>query len=127
MADDDRRNPTGPRPLELRGLNVSAVASLDEGLEETLTLHGLGLFPILGVSLKSTNCLESLNAQLGQLTDKVDHWRTSDQKQRWVASALILIEPRLRRIKGYRHLPQLRVALQAKIGKAERVEGTRIA
>ena len=102
------------------------MASLDEGLEETLTLHGLGLFPMLGVSLKTTNCLESLNAQLGQLTDKVDHWRTSDQKQRWVASALSLIEPRLRRIKGYRHLPQLRAALQAKIGKAERVEGTRI-
>jgi len=26
-----------------------------------------------GVSLKTTNCLESLNAQLGQLTDQVDH------------------------------------------------------
>ena len=112
---------------ELRGLNISAVASLDEGLEETLTLHRLGLFPILGMSLKTTNCLESLNAQLGQLTDKVDHWRSSDQKQRRVASALSLIEARLRRINGYRHLPQLRAALQAKIGKTERVEGTRIA
>ena len=58
---------------KLRNLNVSAVASLDEGLEETLPLHHLGLFPTLGVSLKTTNCLESLNAQLGQLTDKVDH------------------------------------------------------
>ena len=112
---------------ELRGINISAVASLDEGLEETLTLHGLGLFPMLGVSLKTTNCLESLNAQLGQLTDKVEHWRTSDQKQRWVARALSFIEPRLRRIKGYCHLPQLRAALQAKSGKAERVEGTRSA
>ena len=44
------------------GINLSTVASLDEGLEETLTLHGLGLFPMLGVSLKTTNCLESLNA-----------------------------------------------------------------
>jgi len=111
----------------LRGLNVSAVASLDEGLEETLTLQSLGLFPIRGVSLKTTNCLESLNAQLGQLTDKVDHWRTSDQKQRGVARALLLIQPRLRRIKGYRHRPPLRAALQATIGKAKRVEGTRIA
>lgn len=111
---------------ELWGLNVPAVASLDEDLEETLTLHSLGLFPILGVSLKTTNCLESLNAQLGQLTDKMDHWRTADQKQRGVASALLLIEPRLRRIKGDRHLTQLRAALQATIGKAERVEGTRI-
>ena len=33
---------------ELRKINLSAVASLDEALEETLTLHGLGLFPMLG-------------------------------------------------------------------------------
>ena len=91
----------------LRPVNLSAVTSLDEGFEETLTRHRLGVFATLGLSLKTTNCLESLNAQLGQLTDTVDHWRTSDQKQRWVASALLLIEPRLRRINGYRHLRQL--------------------
>jgi hypothetical protein len=28
----------------LRGINVSTVASLDEGLEETLTLDGLGAY-----------------------------------------------------------------------------------
>ncbi|TKB74315.1 MAG: IS256 family transposase [Nitrospira sp.] len=92
---------------ELRTVNLSAVTSLDEGLAETLTLHRLGVFGTLGLSLKTTNCLESLNAQLGQLTDKVDRWRTSDQKHRWVASAVLAIEPRLNRIKGYRHLPQL--------------------
>jgi transposase-like protein len=97
---------------ELRLLNASAVTSLDEGLEETLTLHRLGLFEALGRSLKTTNCLESIMAQVGQRTDKIDHWRTSDQKQRWVATALLDIEPRLRRIKGYRHLPLLRAALQ---------------
>ncbi|THJ21439.1 MAG: IS256 family transposase [Nitrospira sp. CG24E] len=96
----------------LRPVNLSAVTSLDEGFEETLTLHRLGVFATLDISLKTTNCLESLNAQLGQLTDKVDHWRTSDQKQRWVASALLLIEPRLRRIKGYRPLRQLQDTLQ---------------
>ena len=100
---------------ELRTVNLSAVTSLDEGLEETLTLHRLGLFGTLGRSLKTTNCLESLNAQLGQMTDKVDRWRTSDQKHRWVASALLAIEPRLRRIKGYRHLAQLQGALQREI------------
>ncbi|MGH7206653.1 MAG: IS256 family transposase [Nitrospiraceae bacterium] len=112
---------------ELRLLNASAVASLDEGLEETLTLHRLGLFPVLGVSLKTTNCLESLNAHLGQLTDKVDHWRTSDQKHRWVASALLTIEPQLRRIKGYHHLPRLRAALQTAIGRADNQEGSHVA
>ncbi|MDE2181066.1 MAG: transposase [candidate division NC10 bacterium] len=100
---------------ELRLMNESAVKSLDEGLDETLTLHRLGLFPQLGVSLKTTNCLESLHALLGQRTDKVDRWRSSDQKQRWLAAALLDIEPRLRRIKGFRALPLLRTALHAEL------------
>jgi transposase-like protein len=97
---------------ELKQLNQSAVASLDEGFEETLTLHRLGLFKELGISLKTTNCLESINAQIERLTHKVTHWRNSDQRQRWLASALLEIEPSLRHIKGYRHLPQLKTALQ---------------
>jgi len=80
-----------------------------------ITLHRLGLFGPLGISLTTTNCLESLLAQVGGTTDKVDRWRSSDQKQRWVASALLAIEPRLRRLKGYRHLPLLRVALQREV------------
>ena len=122
----EARTALGRLRQELRTCNLSAAHSLDEGFEETLTLHRLGVFTVLGRSLKTTNCLESLNAQLGQLTDKVDHWRTSDQKQRWVASALLLIEPRLRRIKGYRHLPQLQLALRTEIPR-ESVTDTRIA
>ena len=45
---------------ELAVLNLSAVNSLDEGLEETLTLHKLGLIQELGTSFKTTNCLESI-------------------------------------------------------------------
>ena len=51
---------------ELELLNRSAVKSLDEGLEETLTLHRLGVFPILGRSLKTTNCLESIMSLIAQ-------------------------------------------------------------
>ncbi len=101
---------------ELELMNRSAARSLNEGLEETLTLHRLGVFPNLGPSLKTTNCLESVMALIGQRTNKVDWWRNSEQKQRWVASALLDIEPRLRRIKGYRHLPVLRAALQSALG-----------
>jgi putative transposase len=99
----------------LRLLNESAVRSLDEGLEETLTLHRLGVFRELGISLKTTNCLESLNSLVEQRVAKVDRWRTSDQKQRWLAAALLDIEPRLRRIKGFRALPLLRQALLAEV------------
>lgn len=104
---------------ELKTMNLSAVKSLDEGFEETLTLHRLGLFSELGISLKTTNLLESVNAQLGQKTDKVDCWRNSDQKQRWVASALLDIEKSLRKIKGHKHLPRLKEALKKMIMERE--------
>ncbi len=100
---------------ELKVLNESAVKSLDEGFEETLTLHRLGLFRQLGRSLKTTNCLESINAQVARRIGRVTAWRTADQKHRWVAAALLEIEPRLRRVKGYRALPRLRTALQTEI------------
>ncbi len=100
---------------DLQLVNRSAVESLDEGLEETLTLHRLECAAPLGASLKTTNCLESIHAQVEQRTAMVDHWRTSDQKQRWMAAALLDIEPRLRRIKGYHHLPLLQRALAAEV------------
>ena len=93
-------------------LNVSAASSLDEGLEETLTLHRLGVFQQLGTSLKTTNALESIHARVESRTAKVDHWRNSEQKQRWLATALLDLEPRLRRIRNYRALPLLREALR---------------
>jgi transposase-like protein len=104
---------------ELKEKNLSAMRSLEEGFEETLTLHRLGLFEELGTSLKTTNLIESINAGLGQRTDKVDYWRNSDQKQRWIASALLDLEKRLRRIKGYKHLPRLREALKKMIAEKE--------
>lgn len=102
---------------ELQGNNASAARSLAEGLEETLTLHRLGVFEELGQSLKSTNMLESILAQVEQRTGKVDYWKTSDQKQRWLATALLDIEPRVRRMRGYRALPTLRRALQRAMGR----------
>ena len=97
---------------ELTPINESAVASLDEGLEDTLTLHRLGLFQELGESFKTTNCLENLNSLVGQRTDKVDCWKNAEQKHRWLATTLLDIEPRLRKVRGHRQLVRLRAALQ---------------
>jgi putative transposase len=102
---------------ELLLVNESAAASLREGLEETLTLHHLGVFAVLGKSFKTTNCLESINAMVARRCDNVDNWKTSNQKHRWMAAALLDIEPRLRRIRGYRHLPKLRLALKRELRK----------
>jgi transposase-like protein len=104
---------------ELKLINESAVASLEEGLEETLTLHRLGLFSALGKSFKTTNCLESLMAQVEQYTGKVDYWKNSSQKQRWVAAALLEIESRLRRVENHRHLYRLRDALKKEVSRVK--------
>jgi transposase-like protein len=100
---------------ELSVRNESAARSLAEGLEETLTLHRLGLFPELGVSFRTTNLIESVMARLEAKTQRVDHWRTSDQKLRWCGAALLAVEQQFRRVKGYTHLPLLINALKAKI------------
>ena len=101
---------------ELELMNQSALSSLEEGMEETLTLHRLGLIPTLGQSFRTTNCIENVNSLLHQLTHNVRRWTNSAQRHRWVATALLDIEPRLRRIKGCRHLPMLRQALQTELG-----------
>lgn len=106
---------------ELVGLNRSAANSLVEGLEETLTLHRLGVFVELGKSLKTTNCIENLNSRLGQYLSRVKYWQTSDQRCRWVALALLEVEQRMRRISGYKALPKLRKALQVSIHRKQEV------
>jgi transposase-like protein len=100
---------------ELEEINQSAAASLREGLDELLTLHRLGLFAQLGRSFKTTNCLENVNSLIEERCSKVDCWKNSNQRQRWLATALIDIEPRLRRVMGMRHLPALREALRREL------------
>ena len=101
---------------ELESKNLSAVASLEEGFEETLTLHRLGVFGVLGESLKTVNCMESVHAQVEQRCGRVDYWQNSSQRQRWLAAVLLEIEPRLRKIKGYCYLPMLRSAIKRELG-----------
>jgi len=100
---------------DLANRNQSAMSSLDEGFEETLTLHRLCVFALLGESLKTTNCIESINSQAEERCAKVDHWKNANQKHRWLAAALLDIEPRLKRIKGYRHLHLLRTAIMKEL------------
>lgn len=96
---------------ELEKLNLSAASSLEEGLEETLTLHRLKLFPELGISFKTTNMLENINSMLELTTGRVSYWHHSEHRQRWVATALLEIEPRLHPVKGCRFLTALRDAM----------------
>lgn len=104
---------------ELLRVNESAAGSLLEGLEETLTLHTLGLAPELARSLSTTNPIESVMSQMGQYTDKVDRWHNSHQILRWTAACVMDLEPRLRRIRGYRYLKLLKFKLREVVLKRQ--------
>ncbi|MDQ7844212.1 MAG: hypothetical protein QN141_10765 [Armatimonadota bacterium] len=83
-----------------------------------MTLHRLGLVDRLGTSVLTINGLESVLALVEKRVGEVDRWTTSDQKHRWLATALLAIEPRLRRLRGYQALPSLRTALKQELTKA---------
>jgi putative transposase len=104
---------------ELRVNNLSAMRSLNEGLEETLSLHKLGLFDKLGISLKTTNCIESVFSMVGRTCKRISNWKNSSQKHRWMATCLLDIETRMRRVRGYKHLPLLRERIKNKLGIKE--------
>ena len=72
--------------------------------------------PMLQASFRTTNCIENVNSLIGQLTHNVRRWTNSSQRHRWVATALLDIQPRLRRVKGHNHLLMLRQAIQTELG-----------
>ena len=96
---------------ELMHLNPSAARSLEEGLEETLTIHRLGLPELLRRSLATTNIIESVFSGVEDHCRRVKRWRAGDHLQRWVASALLKVESRFRRLKGHKEMPTLLSAL----------------
>ncbi|MCG8617355.1 MAG: transposase, partial [Desulfobacterales bacterium] len=107
---------------ELRRINISAARSLEEGLEETLTLHQLEVFELVGISLKTTNCIENVNKGLSQYTGRVTNWKTSNQIHRWVASAMLEIEKGLRQAKNWEFFPTLRDMMRDANGPKRRTE-----
>ncbi|HEX03922.1 MAG TPA: hypothetical protein ENH10_02045 [Bacteroidetes bacterium] len=58
--------------------------------------------------------IESLNSSIETYTRNVKRWRGGVMVQRWVSAALLDAEKRLRRVRGYRDLPRLAVALNAR-------------
>ena len=100
---------------DLKTENLSASRSLEEGLEETLTLHRLKLKDHFERSFSTTNCIENLNSQIEKYLKKVKYWQTSTQRYRWVACALLEIEQRMKKVHNYKHLNEIREKLQNEI------------
>ena len=84
-----------------------AARSLEEGLEETLTLHKLKAHMEIRKSLGTTNPIESLNSGIKNITRRVKRWRNSNMVIRWVGTAIMESEKNFRKINGYRHIDAL--------------------
>ncbi|HEY7617752.1 MAG TPA: IS256 family transposase [Terriglobales bacterium] len=98
---------------ELMELNPSAARSLEEGMEETLTVHRLQIPPQLRKSLASTNVIESAFSIVEKVCWNVKRWHGGDQRERWVGSGLLVAEKQFRRIQGYKQIPFLLRSLEA--------------
>jgi len=100
---------------ELKEINRNAAKSLEEGLEETLTIHKLGLVEELGKSLTTTNIIENLNSQLNKYVGRIKRWVNPEMQARWVATALVEVEHKMRRINNHKKLYLLRTALKSEL------------
>ena len=98
---------------ELNQVNPSAARSLEEGLEETLTLHRLKVPVELWKTLRSTHVIESAFSIVRVVCRNVKRWRPGNQIERWIGSGLLVAEKQFRRMDGYRALPGLLAALDA--------------
>jgi transposase-like protein len=99
---------------QLERVNPSAAHSLEEGLEETLTVHRLGVGELLRRSLANTNPIESCLSTVERVARNVKRWHAGDQALRWTATGLLEAEKKFRKVKGFRELP----ALQRKLNPA---------
>jgi len=95
----------------LENISPMAARSLQEGLEETLTLQKLGVNRLLAHTLSSTNLIESVFAHTGSLTHRVKRWHDGKMVLRWAAATLLKAEKSFRRIRGFEHLGALEEAL----------------
>lgn len=108
--------PLAKRQLErlassLANSHPGAAASLREGLEETLTLIGLGIGDALYRTLRTTNPIENLNGLIGHYTRNVKRWRDGQMVLRWIATSLNHAAHGFRAVRGYRDMKQLVAAL----------------
>jgi transposase-like protein len=88
-----------------------AAASVREGLDETLTLQGLGIEGTLYKKLRTTNAIENLNSGITTYSRNVKRWQGGSMVVRWVGAAIVEAEKKFRRVQGWRDIEKLVRAL----------------
>ena len=91
-----------------------AAASVREGLDDTLTVLGLGLSERLPRSLATTNAIESLLSRPRQGKRNVKRWRGGTMVLRWVAAGVLEATTGFHRVNGGKDMPALVAALRAR-------------
>jgi putative transposase len=97
-----------------------AVASLREGVEESLTVMRLGLPEQLERVLSSTNLIENLFSRVREIGHRVKHWQSGTMVLRWTAAGVLEAERGFRKVVGYRAMPTLVAALRARDTQLDR-------
>jgi len=98
----------------LDDVSPSAAESLREGLDETLTVIGLGLSDRLRRSLATTNAAESLISRTRHVKRNVKRWRGGRMVVRWVTAGVLEAVKGFRRLKGHADMPTLVAALRTR-------------
>ena len=97
---------------QLKNINEDAARSLEEGLEETLTVHRLKLPGNLRKSFSTSNLIESAFSQGSAVMRNVKRWSNNNQVQRWTATSLLQAEKKFRKVRGYKSMSVLLPALE---------------
>ncbi len=103
----------------LRGSHPGAAGSLLEGLDETLTVIDFGLPVMLERTLATTNMIENVNGSVRRVTRNVKRWRDGSMVLRWLAVGLHEAQKGFRRVRGYKGLVRLVVALRHRDAKLD--------
>ena len=112
---------------ELMDLNPSAARSLEEGMEETLTVHRLRVPDQLRRTLSCTNVIESAFSIVETVSRNVKRWQPGDQIERWVGSGLLVAERQFRKVIGHRQIPVLLSAMTNAVSKKPIAKGVAVA
>jgi putative transposase len=112
---------------ELMDLNPSAARSLEEGMEETLTIHKLRVPDQLRRTLSCTNVIESAFSIVETVCRNVKRWRAGDQIERWVGSGLLVAERQFRKVIGHRQIPLLLSSMANAVSKKPIAKGAAVA
>lgn len=97
----------------LRSEHPGAAGSLEEGLDETLTVMGFNLPEWLERTLSTTNAIENLIGSVRDLGRRVRRWRDGRMILRWTATALIEASTHFRKLRGHAGMGKLVAALRA--------------